>query len=142
MIRPGAAAFALAIATALAQPAGAVATVTVTAGTVRVLDKITGRVEDLALVSGETAVVGHLSVTMGECRYPRDNPTGDAFVQLVIHDSRSADPVFSGWMVASAPALNPLDHPRYDVWAIDCQLPESATPALTLTPAPEEAPAE
>ncbi|MEZ5921142.1 MAG: DUF2155 domain-containing protein [Parvularculaceae bacterium] len=29
--------------------------------------------------------------------------------------------IFSGWMFASSPALNPLDHPVYDVWVIDCK---------------------
>lgn len=127
---------------ALAGPAWAEPTVTSTEGVVRVLDKITGSVSDLDLTSSETAVIGHLSVTMGECRYPTDNPSGDAYVQLVIHDSREAEPVFSGWMVASAPALNPFDHSRYDVWALRCAIPDAAAaPVLTIEPA-EEAPAE
>ena len=125
----------------LAGMAAAEQTGTARAGVVRVLDKITGIVTDLDLTSGETAVLGHLSVTMGECRYPVDNPAGDAFVQLVIHDARETEPVFSGWMVASAPALNPLDHPRYDVWALRCAT-EGSVPELVLEPAPEEAPAE
>ncbi|MEM6413412.1 MAG: DUF2155 domain-containing protein [Pseudomonadota bacterium] len=29
--------------------------------------------------------------------------------------------IFSGWMFASSPALNPLEHPVYDVWVIDCE---------------------
>jgi hypothetical protein len=29
--------------------------------------------------------------------------------------------VFSGWMFASSPALNALEHPVYDVWVIDCK---------------------
>ena len=29
--------------------------------------------------------------------------------------------VFSGWMFASSPGLNPLEHAVYDVWVIDCQ---------------------
>ena len=28
--------------------------------------------------------------------------------------------LFDGWMIASSPALNALDHPRYDVWVIGC----------------------
>ncbi len=28
--------------------------------------------------------------------------------------------IFRGWMFASSPALNPLEHPVYDVWVIDC----------------------
>lgn len=29
--------------------------------------------------------------------------------------------VFSGWMLASNPAISALDHPVYDVWVIDCR---------------------
>jgi len=28
--------------------------------------------------------------------------------------------IFRGWMFASSPALNPLEHPVYDVWVISC----------------------
>jgi hypothetical protein len=31
------------------------------------------------------------------------------------------DRIFSGWMFASTPALNPLEHAVYDVWVIDCK---------------------
>jgi len=30
-------------------------------------------------------------------------------------------PDFDGWMIASAPALNALDHARYDVWVMRCK---------------------
>jgi hypothetical protein len=36
-------------------------------------------------------------------------------------DSLNDTPVFSGWMIASSPALNAMDHPRYDVWLLRCQ---------------------
>lgn len=29
--------------------------------------------------------------------------------------------IFRGWMFASSPALNPLEHPVYDVWVIACK---------------------
>ena len=28
---------------------------------------------------------------------------------------------FTGWMFASSPALNALEHPVYDVWVLDCK---------------------
>lgn len=133
---------ALLLAAPLAAPATAEPTVTATRGTVRVLDKITGTVRDLDLSSGVSEAVGHLTVTMGECRYPRANPTGDAYMQLVIQDTRESEPVFSGWMVASAPALEPLDHPRYDVWVLSCEIRDADAPVLNIEPAPEEAPPE
>lgn len=35
--------------------------------------------------------------------------------------SLDPDRIFGGWMFASSPALNPLEHPVYDVWVIDCK---------------------
>ena len=104
----------------IAQSAGAVETGTATQSVLRLLDKTTGQVTDLTFSRGETQVFGLLSVTVGECRYPLANPAGDAFVQVEISDSRRAAPVFQGWLIASAPALHALDHPRYDVWALRC----------------------
>ena len=90
------------------------------AGELRVLDKLTGQVTNLTLEQGETARIGFLSVTLNECRYPVDNPSGDAFTQLFVDDTKESMRLFSGWMLASAPALNAMDHPRYDVWALRC----------------------
>ena len=41
----------------------------------------------------------------------------------------SSREVFQGWMFASAPGLNPIEHPLYDVWVISCQTREPAAPA-------------
>jgi len=88
----------------------------------RVLDKVTGAVTDVTVQAGENRQIGLLNVQMNECRYPSYNPNGDAFVDVAI-TYRSADaPVFTGWLIASAPALNAMDHPRYDVWALRCVL--------------------
>lgn len=89
-------------------------------GELRILDKLTGQVTDLSLAQGETGVLGFLSVTLDECRYPIENPAGDAFTRVFVEDTKEGAPLFSGWMIASAPALNAMDHPRYDVWALRC----------------------
>ncbi|PVA07062.1 DUF2155 domain-containing protein [Thalassorhabdomicrobium marinisediminis] len=104
----------------MAQPLAAQDATTAPGGTLRVLDKITGRTHDLELRNGETGTVGLLAVTMMECRFPTGNRTGDAFALLSIVYNNEPDPVFRGWMIASAPALNALDHQRYDVWALRC----------------------
>lgn len=84
------------------------------------LDKLAGTVEDIRLATGETAALGWLQITLGECRYPIDNPTGDAYAWLVIREDSGEAPIFEGWMIASSPALNALDHSRFDVWVINC----------------------
>ena len=91
-------------------------------GELRVLDKITGEVVDLSLMAGQDTTVGHLTVYLGDCRYPTDNPSGDAFAQLSITDKNQQIPVFEGWMIASSPALSAMEHPRYDVWVLRCMI--------------------
>ncbi len=86
----------------------------------RVLDKIAGQVSDLDLSPGQTRQLGRIQVSLGECRYPVGNPAGDAFAWLEIRNVGEAEIVFRGWMIASSPALNALDHPRYDVWVLRC----------------------
>lgn len=103
-----------------AVPATAQQATTAPGGTLRVLDKITGRTQDFEFRNGQTQMVGLLAVTMTECRYPSGNRSGDAYALLTIVYNNAADPVFRGWMIASSPALNALDHPRYDVWALRC----------------------
>jgi len=87
----------------------------------RGLDKVSGEVTDLDLSVGETVQLGRLDVTLGGCRYPVDDPAGDAYAFLTIEAEGMSGPAFEGWMVASSPALSALDHPRYDVWVMRCR---------------------
>ncbi|MGR3515029.1 MAG: DUF2155 domain-containing protein [Paracoccaceae bacterium] len=84
------------------------------------LDKVSGEVTDLALERGETKQLGRIEVSLTDCRYPEDNIAGEGFAWLTIRDPSRDLVLFDGWMVASSPALNALDHPRYDVWVIRC----------------------
>ena len=84
------------------------------------LDKVSGEVTDLALERGETKPLGRIEVSLTDCRYPEDNIAGEGFAWLTIRDPSRDLVLFDGWMVASSPALNALDHPRYDVWVIRC----------------------
>ncbi len=89
-------------------------------GVVRWLDKLTGEVVDIDLPRGQSVVKGRLTIQLDECRYPVADPSSNAYAHLTIVDNLQAAPVFSGWMVASSPALSALDHPRYDVWILRC----------------------
>ena len=86
----------------------------------RTLDRTSGEVIDVEMSSGQTMAYGSLQVTLQECRYPANNPSGDAFGLIKVVDARDVTELFAGWMVASSPALNALEHPRYDVWLLRC----------------------
>jgi hypothetical protein len=91
----------------------------------RFLDKLTSETGDVSLETGQSAKFGRLVVRLDSCRYPTGNPASDAEAHLTVVEETTQSEVFSGWMLASSPALSALDHPRYDVWVLSCVLPEA-----------------
>ena len=87
----------------------------------RGLDKLDGSVTDIELAVGENRDFGRLNISLEDCRYPKGNPAGNAFAFLTIRENGKDDPVFRGWMIAAAPALDALDNARYDVWVLRCK---------------------
>ncbi|QPM89087.1 DUF2155 domain-containing protein [Pseudooceanicola algae] len=107
-----------------------------TGAMLRGLDRIDATTTDLELRNGATAPFGDLEITLKECRYPMGNPSGDAYAYLSIRqDGRD---LFDGWMIASSPALNALDHFRYDIWVLRCTLPGNVQDPAQAPVAPPE----
>lgn len=90
------------------------------AALLRGLDKVSGQTTDITLAVGDTVSFGRLQVHLAECRFPANDPSSDAFAELTIDDRSTNKTVFSGWMIASSPALSALDDGRYDIWVISC----------------------
>ena len=125
--------------TLLASPALAQDMATAPGAQLRILDKLTGAVQDVTLANDQSTTVGRVTVQVNECRYPADKQTAEAEAHLTVIDASATDPVFNGWMVASSPALSALDHPRYDVWVLRCDVGDLALPeAPPEEPEPEE----
>ena len=121
----------------------------------RGLDKISGRTTDVNAPVGVPVRFGTLTMTVRYCHTvpPEEPPETSVFVQI---DDKplgaQVKRVFSGWMFASTPALNGLEHPTYDVWPITCKTDEpipgppppiassgGPTPPPEAEPAPESA---
>jgi hypothetical protein len=88
------------------------------------LDKITARIFTFEAAIDQTIGFGTLKVTPRVCRKrPPEYPPESAAYLEIVEERPGETPVqrFSGWMFASSPALNPLEHPVYDVWVIDCR---------------------
>jgi hypothetical protein len=114
---------ALLMACLVAAPAAAQQFVSVTTAPgvlLRGIDKMNGTAVDLEVRAGRSVTFGSLSIVLNECRYPVGNPAGDAYASLLIADADRGDQVFSGWMIASSPALSAMDHARYDIWVMRC----------------------
>lgn len=97
----------------------------------RGLDKLTGHAKDFSAPVGTPVRFGSIQVVVRSCQKKPPEETPEVSVYLEIRDLKArgtdgkplADKplLFSGWMFASSPARNALEHPVYDVWAIDCR---------------------
>ena len=110
----------------------------------RALDKITGRSTDFEMIVGEPKVYGSLRIDLQACYQtpPEEPPESAAFLkvttanttqvqtmaeprdlteeELAEAETEETEVRFSGWMFASSPGLNALEHPVYDIWVIAC----------------------
>lgn len=89
-------------------------------GVLRALDKTSGNTIDIDIIKGQSVSLGNLSIVMIDCRYPVADPAANAYAALEVSEVGSAGTIFSGWMIGSAPALNGLEHQRYDLWVMRC----------------------
>lgn len=89
----------------------------------RALDKITGRASIITAPLNKPVQFATLSITARTCYSTpaSETPETSAFLQIDDHrPDQKERRVFSGWMYASSPGLNALQHPLYDVWVISC----------------------
>ena len=116
---------ALALAFAMSAPAYAAP-----GAVLRGLDKITGHARDFTAPIGRPVKFGTLEITVRSCQKapPEETPEVSVYLEVVDHpvprtkdDAPTTKPLMAGWIFASNPARNALEHPTYDVWAIDCR---------------------
>ena len=91
------------------------------------LDKVTARVSTIEAPVGRTVRFGTMEIIARTCdkRPPEEPPESAAFLDIwEVRRGEAAVSLFRGWMFASSPALSALEHPVYDVWMLDCRIPE------------------
>jgi hypothetical protein len=102
------------------------------------LDKVTAETVRFEAAVGQPVRYKTLVFTVKACEQSaEDEPQEDTIAYMTVDSQPRAAPgkptppprqVFKGWMYASSPGLNPLQHPVYDAWLITCR---AATPAST-----------
>jgi hypothetical protein len=88
------------------------------------LDKVTARISRMQARVGQPARFGSLTITVRACHARPPDEVPDAAIWMEITDSRppaNGGAVFRGWMFANAPGVHMLEHPVYDIRALDCQ---------------------
>jgi hypothetical protein len=103
------------------------------------LDKITAETLVFEAPVGKPVRYKGMIFTVRACeRSTAEEPITDSVAYLTIDSQPRAEAgkptppsrqVFKGWMYASSPGLNPLEHPVYDAWVISCRAAAPPTPA-------------
>lgn len=92
--------------------------------TFKTLDKVTAKISRLETEVGRPTVLGPLTITVRTCKTTPPEEPPETSVYLEIDESREnkTERLFSGWMFASSPGLNGLEHPVYDLWPESCKM--------------------
>ena len=92
------------------------------------LDKITARIKTFKIKVGVSKTFGILDINLQKCVYskPLEEPESIAYIKVLDKSEKYSVKkdqlsIFEGWIFASSPALNAMEHPVYDVSLISCK---------------------
>ncbi|PCH81697.1 MAG: glycosyl hydrolase family 5 [Hyphomicrobiales bacterium] len=95
------------------------------------LDKVSGRVTQFDVYIDETVQFGSLQLTPRVC-YSRPETEKQKMTGFIEVDELTLNNkvrrIFNGWMFASSPGLNAVEHPVYDIWLIECKQTSDVPP--------------
>ena len=91
---------------------------------IKVLDKVSSKTNLLKLKIGEEKKFQNILIKSLKCKNSEfdDNPEVTAYIQVkdLANKDNNEVFIFNGWTFSSSPAVNPFDHPVYDVWLTKC----------------------
>ena len=92
------------------------------------LDKITARIKTFEIEVGVPKKFGVLYLNLQKCVFskPLNEPESIAYIKVLDKSdkysvTKDKSLIFEGWIFASSPALNAMEHPVYDVSLISCK---------------------
>lgn len=100
------------------------------------LNKITARTHPMSARIDDPVRFSTLGITVRACHKarPEEPPKTVAYLEIREYPlneeiTEEPEPIFSGWMLASSPGLNALEHPVYDIWVTDCRMSSGDSPS-------------
>mgnify|MGYP006096871603 CR=1 FL=1 len=91
---------------------------------IKILDKVSSKTNLLKLRIGEEKKFQNLLIKSLKCKNSEfdDNPEITAYIQVqdLVNKDNNEVFIFNGWTFSSSPAVNPFDHPVYDIWLTKC----------------------
>lgn len=91
----------------------------------QILNKITAKTEKVTIPVGKKTYFGKLEIMVDKCWKSPLYQDPDSKILLEIsqikgENKNNSERIFYGWMLASSPSVSGLEHPIYDVTALDC----------------------
>ena len=91
---------------------------------IKILDKVSSKTNLLKLEIGHEKKFQNLLIKSLKCKNSEfdDNPEITAYIQVqdLVNKDNNEVFIFNGWTFSSSPAINPFDHPVYDIWLTKC----------------------
>ena len=91
---------------------------------IKILDKVSSKTNLLKLKIGEEKIFQNLLIKSLKCKNSEfdDNPEITSYIQVqdLVNKDNNEVFIFNGWTFSSSPAINPFDHPVYDIWLTKC----------------------
>jgi hypothetical protein len=95
------------------------------------LNKVTAKSSRLETKVEEEIVFGQLKIKVLKCikSRPEERPENKILIkisELQTEEREEGKNIFFGWMFSSSPSLSSLEHPIYDITAIECKKADSS----------------
>jgi len=91
---------------------------------IKILDKVSSKTNLLKIKNGEEKKFQNLLIKSLKCKNSEfdDSPEITAYIQVkdITNKNNNEVFIFNGWTFSSSPAINPFDHPVYDIWLTKC----------------------
>ncbi len=99
---------------------------------VRFINKLSSKMEVFEIPVGDSKVVDNLILTVRACYGRPENELQENSMFIEVYEksnsyvrksgsTQQGKKIFSGWMFSSTTSLNPLQHPNYDLWVLECK---------------------
>ncbi len=93
---------------------------------IQILDKTTTKSLDKKLNLKESFRYGNIQITVHKCWQAPPSQKPDSKILIEVNEISPKDKsdiknIFLGWMIASSPSVSGLEHPIYDITALNCQ---------------------
>ena len=99
---------------------------------IRFVYKLSIKVETIEIPVGESKVIDNLVLTVKSCYGRPENELQENSMFIEVNEKSNSyikktnsfpkgKKIFSGWMFSSTTSLNPLQHPNYDFWVLECK---------------------